>query len=93
MPFNFTFGGINLPQWTIEIYVGNAMTQQQTMQMPYEMIVSQFIQIVNEIANAPQPMKAICRGTKEIETGFNEWKELPARVEYYNLKWDGEFDV
>lgn len=89
MPFNFTFGG-ELPQWTIEIYVGDAMVEQQTISAPWQSIAMNFAQIVNNLHNQPQPMKAICRGTQEVQVGFNEWKELPAYIEYRNLRWDGE---
>lgn len=92
MPFGFTFGSMDIPTWTIEIYVGNAMTQQQQLQMPYQMMAMQFAQIVNELANAPQPMKVILRGTKQVEISPDEWEDKPARIEYYNLKWDGEFE-
>ena len=85
MSFGFTFGSMNIPTWTIEIYVGNAMIQQQQLQMPDQMMAMQFAQIVNKLANAPQPMKVILRGT-------NEWEDKPARIEYYNLRWDGEFE-
>lgn len=92
MPFGFTFNDMNIPTWTIEIYVGNAMTQQQQLQMPDQMMVMQFAQIVNELANAPQPMKVILRGTKQVQNHLGEWADKPARIEYYNLRWDGEFE-
>ena len=35
-------------------------------------------------------MKCVCEGTKEIELPNGDWVERPARVEFYNIKWDGE---
>lgn len=87
----FTFG--ELPQWTIEIYVGNAMIKKQIVNAPWQGIAVSFAQIASDLYNRPQPMKAICRGIQEIEVGFNEWKEVPATIRYYNPRWDGELDV
>lgn len=86
MPFEFRVNGTGdmFPTWTLEIYVGNALTQQQQMQLPDQMMAMQFAQIVSELANAPQPMKVILRGTRQ-------GKAQP-RIEYYNLRWDGEFE-
>ena len=94
MPFEFRVNGTGnmFPTWTLEIYVGNALTQQQQMQLPDQMMAMQFAQIVNELANAPQPMKVILRGTKQVEVSPDEWEDKPARIEYYNLRWDGEFE-
>ena len=56
MPFGFSFGGGDIPTWTVEIYVGNALTQSQSIQSPTEMMMINFANMVNEIAQAPQPM-------------------------------------
>lgn len=81
----------NLPQYTIEIYVGNAIINQQNIaSFSLEMLAMQFAQLCEKIANENQPMKCVCRGTKEIELPNGEWVERLARVEFYNNKWDGE---
>ena len=87
----FSFGGNNLPQYTIEIYIGNALTEQQVVRpIALQMLAIQFAQLCEQIANQEQPMKCICKGTTEIELSNGDWVERPARVEFYNNKWDGD---
>lgn len=87
----FSFGGNNLPQYTIEIYVGNALIEQSTITpMATGVLAMQFAQLCEKIANEKQPMKCVCKGMKEIELPNGDWVERPARVEFYNNKWDGE---
>ena len=86
----FSFGN-DMPAYTIEIYVGNALVSQQRVQpLAFEMLIMQFIQICEQIANENQPMKCICSGTKEIELPNGDWIEKPTRVEFYNNKWEGD---
>ena len=81
----------NLPQYTIEIYVGNAVINQQNIaSFSLEMLAMQFMQLCEQIANENQPMKCVCKGTKEIELPNGDWVGRPARVEFYNNKWDGD---
>lgn len=87
----FSFGGNDLPQYTIEIYVGNALIEQSTITpIATEMLAMQFAQLCEKITNKTQPMKCVCKGTTEIELPNGDWVERPARVEFYNNKWDGE---
>ena len=87
----FSFGGNDLSQYTIEIYVGNALIEQSTITpMATEILAMQFAQLCEQIANKNQPMKCVCEGTTEIELPNGDWVERPARVEFYNNKWDGE---
>ena len=88
----FSFGN-DLPQYTIEIYVGNALVSQQIVTpIALEMLVMQFAQLCEQIGNEKQPMKCVCKGTKEIELPNGDWVERPARVEFYNNKWDGDMN-
>jgi len=81
----------DLPQYTIEIYVGNALVNRQTLpSITLEILAMQFAQLCEQIANKNQPMKCVCEGTTEIELPNGDWVERPARVEFYNNKWDGE---
>ena len=89
----FSFGGNNLSQYTIEIYVGNALVNQQIVTpIAWEMLAMQFAQLCEQIANEKQPMKCVCKGTNEIELPNGDWVERPARVEFYNNKWDGDMN-
>lgn len=86
----FSFGN-DLPQYTIEIYVGNALVNRQTLpSITLEILAMQFAQLCEQIANKNQPMKCVCKGTTEIELPNGDWVERPARVEFYNNKWNGK---
>ena len=88
----FSFGN-DLPQYTIEIYVGNALVNRQTLpSITLEILAMQFAQLCEQIANKNQPMKCVCEGTTEIELPNGDWVERPARVEFYNNKWDGDMN-
>ena len=77
----FSFGGNNLPQYTIELYVGNTLVGQNVV-----------TPMALEIANESEPMKCVCKGTTEIELPNGDWVERPARVEFYNNKWGGDMN-
>ena len=86
----FSFGN-DLPQYTIEIYVGNALVNRQTLpSITLEILAMQFAQLCEQIANKNQPMKCVCKGTTEIELPNGDWVERPSRVEFYNNKWNGK---
>ena len=84
MIFNF---GNNLPQYTIELYVGNTLVGQNVVaSMALEMLAMQFLRLCEEIANENEPMKCVCKGMTEIELPNGDWVERPARVEIYSNK-------
>ena len=89
----FSFGGNNLPQYTIELYVGNTLVGREVVTpMTLEMLAMQFIQLCEQIANENEPMKCVCKGTREIELSNGNWVERPTRVEFYNNKWGGDMN-
>lgn len=80
-------------QYTIEIYVGNALMNQQIITpIALELLAMQFAQICDQIANQDQPMKCVCKGTKNIKLSNGDWVERPSRIEFYNNKWDGDMN-
>lgn len=87
----FSFGGNNLPQYTIELYVGNTLVGQNVVPpMPLDMLAMQFTQLCEQIANENEPMRCVCKSTREIELPNGDWVGRPVRVEFYNNKWGGE---
>lgn len=89
----FSFGGNNLPQYTIELYVGNTLVGREVVTpMTLEMLAMQFIQLCEQIANENEPMKCVCKGITEIELPNGNWVERPVRVEFYNNKWGGDMN-
>ena len=88
----FSFGN-DLPQYTIEIYVGNALVNQQTLPpITLEILAIQFAQLCEQIANKAQPMRCVCKGITEIELPNGDWVERPAKIEFYNNKWGGDMN-
>ena len=88
----FSFGN-DLPQYTIEIYVGNALVNRQTLpSITLEILAMQFAQLCEQIANKNPPMKCVCKGTKNIKLPNGDWVERPSRIEFYNNKWDGDMN-
>lgn len=89
----FSFGGNDLPQYTIELYVGNTLVGQNAVTpMALEMLAMQFAQLCEQIANESEPMKCVCKGMTEIELPNGDWVERPVRVEFYNNKWGGDMN-
>ena len=82
-----------MPQYTIELYVGNTLVGREVVTpMTLEMLAMQFIQLCEQIANENEPMKCVCKGTREIELPNGNWVERLARVEFYNNKWGGDMN-
>lgn len=90
--FTFGFDMNDFPTFNFEIYVGNALIQQATQQIPFPMAMNIFVSQVQELAQQPQPMKLVCKSTKNIEVKPEEWAQKPVSLTYYNNKWDGEFN-
>ena len=89
----FSFGGNNLPQYTIELYVDNTLVEQNVVTpMALEILAMQFAQLCEQIANENEPMKCVCKITREIPLLNGDWVERPARVEFYNNKWGGDMN-
>ena len=79
----FSFGDNNLSQHTIEIYVDNTLVGQEVITpMALEMLAMQFAQLCEQIANENEPMKCVCKVTREIPLLNGDLAERPARVEF-----------
>lgn len=87
----FGFDVNDVPTYTLEVYIGNALVNKQKIKpIAFPMMVMQFAQLCEQISNENQPMKCICRGVKEIQLPNGDYVEKPARVEFYNNKWDDD---
>ena len=79
----FSFGGKDLSQHTIEIYVDNTLVSQNAVTpMALEILAMQFTQLCEQIANENKPMKCVCKITREIPLLNGDLVERPARVEF-----------
>lgn len=79
----FSFGDNNLSQHTIEIYVDNTLVGQEVITpMALEMLAMQFAQLCEQIANENEPMKCVCKVTREIPLLNGDLVERPARIEF-----------
>lgn len=89
--FEFNFGG-DMMKLHIEVKLGNEVVQSQRLQMPYQMMLGQCQQLVNEIAQSDQPMKITMTGTKDIELPNGDWVTKPSKLIYANNAYTNNFD-
>lgn len=87
MFFNF---GFSQPQTvTLEQYIGNALVRSQQLSAPPEFLQAQFMQLVQQVANQPQPMKICMIRWEEVWDKFEvKWKKLELDMEFKNWKDD-----
>ena len=92
MIFNFNINDMfgEIPTFTIEQYIGNALVSSTDVSGLPQMVAMEFAKLCQQAAQSPQPIKLICRGYKEIESPNGEWVKKPSRIEYYNKHWEGE---
>lgn len=89
--FTFRFENMDIPTYTIETYVGNALIRKEEVCPPvFEMLVIQFCDLCERLANESQPMKCICRGLKDMQKPNGDWIQRESRVEFYNNHWSDE---
>ena len=91
----FGFGEINfeMMQLHIEVRLGNAVIQSQTLQMPYRIMMQQCQNLVNEIANSDQPMKITMTGEKILDLPNGDSKAFPSKLIYTNNVYTANFDI
>ena len=87
MFFNF---GLSEPTLvTIEQYIGNTLVHSQQLSAPPEILQAQFMQLVQQVASQPQPMKIrMVRGEDVWSQIDKEWKKLELDVVFQNWKDD-----
>lgn len=85
MFFNFSFS--EPLTVTLEQYIGNALVQSQQLSAPPEILRSQFMQLVQQVASQSQPMKIRMVRWKDVWSQIdNEWKRLELDVVFQNWK-------
>ena len=89
--FNFSFNGIEIDivTFSVEIYLGTALIQQQSYQMPLPIAMTQINQLYNEIGNDPRPMRTVVKTPYYTEEG----KMLINQSELFNNSYVKEFDI
>ena len=92
MIFNFNINDMmgEMPTFTIEQYIGNALVGSNTVSGLPQMVALEFTKLCQQAAQSSQPVKLICKGYKEIELPNGDWVKKPSRIEYYNKHWEGE---
>ena len=92
---NFSFGGIggDFLELTIELTIGDQIVQNHKMQMPYQMMMAQCQELVNQVANDTRPMKVVMRGEKEIELPNGDVVSKPSRLIYANKAYTNNFNI
>ena len=84
MRINFGFGGFgDVEKAKVEIYLGNQLVQQQTLEAPVQILKMQLMGLAQDLANNQQPMKMLV--TKQVtnwsqfqqkNVTVNEWLEF-----------------
>ncbi len=88
----FGFNMFETYEVTFEIYIEDKMVNKQTMQAPKEILMANFIQTVNQIAQDRRPMKIRMSRPEVIWDNFeNEEKVLTNEVIFGNnamIAWE-----
>ena len=84
---------IEMMELTMELTIGEQVVETQRLQAPYEMLVAQCQQLVNQLAQDKRPMKVVFRGTKEVALPNEEYKQLPSRLIYANNAYTENFEL
>lgn len=92
---NFNFGGIDLEPLTltVNIVIGDTKIQSQTLQMPYQMMVMQCQDLVNQVAQDQRPMKIEMIGQKNIELANGNTVAKPSKLVYANNAYTNNYDL
>lgn len=85
----FNFGFSEPITVIIEQYIGNALVKSQQLSAPPEILQSQFIQLVQQVASQSQPMKIRMVRWEDVWSQIDqEWKRLELDVAFQNWKDD-----
>lgn len=85
----FNFGFAESVTVIIEQYIGNALVHSQQLSAPPEILQAQFMQLVQQVASQPQPMKIRMVRYEDVWSQFDqEWKRLELDIKFKNWKDD-----
>ena len=76
-----------------EITVGDQVVGSQHLSAPYQIIIMQCQEVVNQIAQDARPMKAVFRGERLINLQNGDTISKPARLIYANNKYIDNFEL
>ena len=77
----------------VELTIGSDIVESRHFKAPYQMIVAQCQQLVNQIAQDQRPMKVVFRGTKNVELPNGDIAQKPSRLIYANNKYTENFSL
>ena len=91
MNTSFFFNGMEMDivNYTIELYLGNALIQKDQQQMPIFFAIQQCNRLVNEIAGDNRPLRVIIKTPYVTEKG----KTLINSVDFANNTYAKEFNL
>lgn len=88
---NFFFQEIDMDirEISIEVYLGTALVQQQRVQMPIQMAMTQINQLYNQVGADSRPMRIVVKTPYYTEEG----KQLINQSELFNNTYVKEFNI
>lgn len=92
---NVNFGGIdfNVMNLTIKLIIGETEVQSQELQLPYQIMMAQCQELVNQVAQDHRPMKVEMIGEKCIDLPNGDTVVKPSKLIYANKAYINNFDL
>ena len=89
MNFFFQEFDMDIREISIEVYLGTALVQQQSVQMPLQMAMAQINQLYNQVGADPRPMRIVVKTPYYTDEG----KQLINQSELFNNTYVKEFNI
>lgn len=93
--FNGFNPGFNMSiiELSIEVRLGDAVVNSQTVQVPYIILLQQCKELTEEVANDDRPMKITMTQMKDVELPNGDWVRKPCRLIFANNAYLNNFDI
>ena len=89
MNFFFQEMDMDIREISIEVYLGTALVQQQSVQMPVQMAMAQINQLYNQVGADSRPMRVVVKTPYYTDEG----KLLINQSELFNNTYVKEFNI